>query len=158
LCVITTRNKPKNDMGNKLSAGDKLHIKQAFDHFDKDSSGTLTVAELQDALKISEHDAKAIVSSVDANGDGIVSFEEFCKVVEKKFLPAFHNIVKYDDLGLFTKSELKKAYSKAGVQINDKQIEEYFAALDDNNDNLISLKEFVIGSFVSFTLSSNNKK
>jgi len=144
-------------MGSKLSVTDKHHIRQAFDHFDKDGSGSWTRTELKDVLRISEQDAKTIISSIDLNNDGQVSFEEFCKLVEKKFLEAFHNIDHNDSMGLFTKVELKKAYEKAGVQISEKQIEEYFSALDENNDNLISLKEFIIGSFVNFTLAANKQ-
>lgn len=72
---------------------------------------------LQEALKISEKDARKIVSSMDTNKDGVVSFEEFVKIVEKKFLEAFHNIDNNDNMGLFTKEELKKAYHKAGVEV-----------------------------------------
>ena len=34
-------------MGNKLSASDKHHVKEAFDYFDLDSDGSLTLDELQ---------------------------------------------------------------------------------------------------------------
>jgi len=108
-------------MGNKLSATDKEQIRQAFDHLDKDKSGTLTIPELKDALNVSTHEAKALVASIDTDNDGLISFEEFCKVVEKKFLAAFHNIDKGDHSGLFTKAELKKAYDKAGVEISEKK-------------------------------------
>jgi len=133
-------------MGNKLSSNDKHHIKKAFDYIDADHDGLLTVEELKTSLKISEEDAKNIISTVDRNNDGVINFDEFLRVVEKRFLDAFHNIDRKDNLGLFTKEELKKAYKKAGVSISERQIDEYFATLDENNDNMISLQEFIIAA------------
>jgi len=145
-------------MGNKLSSSDKHHVKQAFDYFDKDSDGKLTQQEVMEALKISGEDAATIIRTCDTNKDGVISFDEFCRVIEKRFLEAFHLIDEKDSLGLFTKTELKRAYERAGVNISEHQIDAYFSALDVNNDNLISLKEFIIGSFVTFIVTTNKQE
>ena len=59
-------------------------IKAAFDAFDTDKSGKLSVAELAAALskggkkKLSDEDVESIVAKVDSNKDGEVSLSEVC--------------------------------------------------------------------------------
>uniref|UniRef100_A0A7S3K8N7 Calcium-dependent protein kinase n=1 Tax=Euplotes crassus TaxID=5936 RepID=A0A7S3K8N7_EUPCR len=70
----------------------KQHLKQAFKMFDKDNSGTISKEEIKEALGNLEEDiVDVIVSEVDDNGDGEISFEEFERmmniVVNCKTLP-----------------------------------------------------------------------
>ncbi|XP_042501076.1 calcium-binding protein CML24-like [Macadamia integrifolia] len=57
-------------------------LKDAFDLYDKDQNGLISVSELHLVLKslgekCSVHDCSKMISSVDADGDGNVNFEEF---------------------------------------------------------------------------------
>lgn len=52
---------------------------QAFKQLDKDGSGTISIDELADALRqfgIYE-DAKDLLATADANGDGLIDYAEF---------------------------------------------------------------------------------
>ena len=56
-----------------------------FEQFDADSDGFITPQELKDAWtkmgdSISMEEAEAIVAEADENGDGKVSFDEFCNM------------------------------------------------------------------------------
>lgn len=63
-------------------------LRAAFAAFDTDGSGTLTAAELAAALTrkgggnpLGEEDARELIESVDANGDGVLSIDEFTKLM-----------------------------------------------------------------------------
>lgn len=65
----------------------KDNLKQAFDLFDKDGSGTLTTDEIKNILGVgqnmSEKVWEEIIREVDINNDGIISFEEFQVMMDK---------------------------------------------------------------------------
>lgn len=64
---------------DKLLQDEKL--KQAFLVYDKDNSGSISVDEIRETLgvgkKITLEAWNEIVTEVDSNGDGEISFEEF---------------------------------------------------------------------------------
>ena len=66
----------------------------AFKFFDKDNSGTITFDEIKEIfldsmIKKSKEDIslKKIISEVDKNGDGVISYEEFALVMKKLIIP-----------------------------------------------------------------------
>ena len=77
---------------NKQSAISKDSLRVAFNIFDKDGNGKITLDEIQDVIGvqdgIDEESWQQIVKEIDENGDGEISFEEFSammnKLVEKK--------------------------------------------------------------------------
>ena len=66
---------------NKSSLLQEGKLKAAFEYYDKDGSGSISVDEIKDVLgvgkNISERVWDQVVLEVDENGDGEVSFEEF---------------------------------------------------------------------------------
>lgn len=68
---------------------DENVLRFAFRYFDKDNSGEITFDEIESVFKESitdksnVHEAlKQIISEVDANGDGIISFNEFADIMK----------------------------------------------------------------------------
>ncbi|MEM1003487.1 MAG: EF-hand domain-containing protein [Bacteroidota bacterium] len=60
----------------------KERLKGAFKMFDKDGSGTISKDEIREVLgNIEEDTANLILSEVDENDDGEISFEEFEKMM-----------------------------------------------------------------------------
>ncbi|KAI3702985.1 hypothetical protein L6452_28739 [Arctium lappa] len=62
----------------------KEHLVKAFQHFDKDKNGIISKEELKLALeeyKLGKETIEDIVSEVDTNKDGVISFEEFCAMI-----------------------------------------------------------------------------
>ena len=55
------------------------NLKQAFDKFDLDGNGEITLEELKEVLwgDEDEEDIKNLIKQVDKNGDGQINFEEF---------------------------------------------------------------------------------
>ena len=64
-------------------------LKFAFRYFDKDNSGEISYQEIEEVFKSSVQDGNIkeslskIISEVDTNGDGIISFEEFVNIMNK---------------------------------------------------------------------------
>ena len=62
-------------------------MQRAFSIYDKDGSGSISVDEIKDILgvgkQIPEEVWKQVVSEVDENDDGEVSFEEFKTMMRK---------------------------------------------------------------------------
>eukprot|EP00829_Urostomides_striatus_P012444 TRINITY_DN3272_c0_g1_i7.p1 TRINITY_DN3272_c0_g1~~TRINITY_DN3272_c0_g1_i7.p1 ORF type:complete len:339 (+),score=95.15 TRINITY_DN3272_c0_g1_i7:619-1635(+) len=63
----------------------KQNVKEAFDMFDLDKSGSITTEEVKKILgakkNISEETWKEMVKELDPNGDGQISYEEFEKML-----------------------------------------------------------------------------
>ena len=66
----------------------------AFKFFDKDNSGSITYDEIKEIFKDSmikrskeDISLKKIISEVDKNGDGIISYQEFVLVMKKLIMP-----------------------------------------------------------------------
>lgn len=67
------------------------HLCKAFQHFDKDSSGFITVDELETAMKEygmgDDATIKEILSEVDTDNDGRINYEEFCAMMRSGTQP-----------------------------------------------------------------------
>ncbi|NP_001303126.1 calcium-dependent protein kinase 34-like [Brassica napus] len=63
------------------------HLYSAFQHFDKDNSGYITMEELEQALREfgmnDGRDIKEIISEVDGDNDGRINYEEFVAMMRK---------------------------------------------------------------------------
>jgi calcium-dependent protein kinase len=74
----------------KLLTNEKLET--AFNLFDKDGSGSISANEIRDVLGVGKNiDEKVwneIVTEVDGNGDGEISFLEFKIMMQKLLAPA----------------------------------------------------------------------
>ncbi|KAL2500687.1 Calmodulin-like protein 7 [Forsythia ovata] len=73
---------------NKLKiscTSNKLELKNIFATFDKNHDGFIAKKELEESLKsigisATEKDVVEMVENVDSNGDGLIDFDEFCKL------------------------------------------------------------------------------
>ena len=63
-------------------------LKEAFDFYDANKDGLVSVTELQSALKrlgmpVSHEEAQRMIKAADTDGDGQVSFDEFVILMKK---------------------------------------------------------------------------
>ena len=69
---------------NQAQLMSKEKLKQAFKMFDKDGSGTISREEIKEALgNLDEDMADKMISEVDQDNDGEISFEEFEKMMKR---------------------------------------------------------------------------
>ncbi|CAL0317540.1 unnamed protein product [Lupinus luteus] len=70
---------------NRMNRAD--HVYTAFQYFDKDNSGYITIEELEQALhEYNMHDGrdiKEIIAEVDADNDGRINYDEFVAMMSK---------------------------------------------------------------------------
>ncbi|KAH0687477.1 hypothetical protein KY285_018042 [Solanum tuberosum] len=71
---------------NSVGDGGVKELREAFDLYDQDSNGLISAAELHQILtrlgeSCSVQDCTKMITSVDSDGDGYVSFEEFKKMM-----------------------------------------------------------------------------
>ncbi|CAF0811957.1 unnamed protein product [Rotaria sp. Silwood1] len=78
----------KNAMARSFFKKYSRHeLLDAFKKFDRDGSGTITCDELQEVFsgmgkQLSKNQLQSMLSSLDVNNDGKLSFDEFCKLFE----------------------------------------------------------------------------
>jgi len=144
-------------MGNKLSADQMAEVRKAFDHFDTDKNGQITLDELQKVLRTRRADLLKLLAECDMNEDGGISFDEFITLVQKKFVHVFHAIQHATKGGgkeqTVTIEQMKTAYLKSGLEVDDDDLQEFFNTLDINKDNRVSLEEFIVGSFLNIAMA-----
>lgn len=68
-------------------------------------------------------------------------FRVFVEQTEKELLKLFKSIDR-DHNGQLDKSELKTAFSRAGLAVPNSKLEQFFAEVDTNKDGVISFDEW----------------
>ncbi|KAJ4725094.1 Calcium-dependent protein kinase [Melia azedarach] len=69
------------------------HLYKAFQHFDKDSNGFITLDELETAMKVYGMDDRATIKDIvsDVDTDGRISYGEFCAMMRSGTLHHAHS-------------------------------------------------------------------
>lgn len=145
-------------------------IKTVFDHFDENKDGLISQDDLRQfmgrlGIQTTEADISNMVSSVDANGDGIVDFNEFAslyKMIAKDEIrgegqedadlkDAFNVFDKNED-GLISPIELQEVLVKLGVDegVSLTNCERMIENVDADGNGAVDFGEFkrmMIGDF-----------
>lgn len=119
----------KSEDNISSNRAEDAELKQVFATFDKNSDGFITKQELKESLKnirifMSDAEVEEMVKKVDANGDGLIEFDEFCMLCESMHRRD-QGVGGEDGNGLSRDEELKEA----------------FDVFDKDKDGLISVEE-----------------
>jgi len=141
---------------NELSQEEIDIYRQAFETFDTDKTGDITVSELAAVFRSlgqnpSETELQDIISEVDTDRDGTISFSEFISMMTRKTsttdieaeIKAAFNVFDSDKCGYIKADELKSVMSSIGETLTDSEVEEMINLVDTNGDGKISFEEFV---------------
>ncbi|KAJ0978285.1 hypothetical protein J5N97_013759 [Dioscorea zingiberensis] len=130
-----------------------VNFEPVFHQFDKDNNGKLSLAELQHCMRttigeeMSLQDAEVLVQSLDTDGDGLLDFHEFIKLLnmeedeEKELKEAFGMYI-VEDGGFITAKSLKRTLSRLGTSRDIEDCKAMISSFDLNGDGVLSFEEF----------------
>jgi calcium-dependent protein kinase len=131
-------------IANNMSEDDVRKLKETFSRLDLDKSGTVTIDELKEAIKTMDASqaasVQAMMSSLDVNGDGVISYEEWMMAAAQKRLDAkeerLYQAFRQFDLdgdGHITAEEMKKVLATN----NDSEIAQMIREVDQDGDGTV---------------------
>ena len=130
-------------------------IREAFNLFDTDDSGTIDPKELMSAMKSLGFEAKnqviyQMIADLDKDGSGSVDFEEFLDLMTgtlggkdtKEDINKVFALFDDDRTGYITLSNLKRVANELGETMSDAELLEMIERADHDQDGKISTEEF----------------
>ncbi|PON77058.1 Parvalbumin [Parasponia andersonii] len=139
----TTTNNNNNNNNNRAE------LRRVFATFDKNNDGFITKEELRESLKnirifVTEKEVEEMVLKLDANGDGLIDFEEF-------------GLLCVSMIGSGGQEEEDKVkHGEENMLGNEEDLKEAFDVFDRDKDGLISVEE--LGSILSSLGLKEGKK
>ena len=136
---------------------DKIEeYREAFNMFDKNKKGKLTINDLTKIMKnfgypLTKDEAKKMIASVDASGEGEVDFEEFVMLMEKQthnlgddpVLQAFRDFDKNDD-GKITNLEFKYILTHIGEnKFSPEEVDALFKECNLKEEDELDYEDFI---------------
>ena len=120
---------------SELTEEQKQEIKEAFDLFDTDGSGTIDAKELKVAMRAlgfepKKEEIRKMIADVDKDGSGVIDFPEFLDMMTTKMaerdpreemLKAFR-LFDDDESGKISFKNLKRVAKELGENMTDEEI------------------------------------
>ena len=147
---------PKNYEKNGLTEDEVLEIKEAFDLFDTDHSGTIDTDELKQALGNLGIDAKNqtlqnMMNDIDKNQSGTIDFDVFIEMMTAKMSDkdtpedlrkVFDLFIGDDTADKIELKHLKRVAKELGENMSDDELQEMIVRADTDKDGKVSFDEF----------------
>jgi centrin-1 len=149
----------RRDKGKGRSTGlteeQKQEIREAFDLFDTDGSGTIDAKELKVAMRAlgfepKKEEIKKMISDIDKDGSGTIDFEEFLQMMTAKMgerdsreeiMKAFR-LFDDDETGKISFKNLKRVAKELGENMTDEELQEMIDEADRDGDGEVNEEEF----------------
>merc|ERR1719464_1575156 len=140
----------------ELTEEQKQEIKEAFDLFDTDGSGTIDSKELKVAMRAlgfepKKEEIRKMIDDIDKDGSGAIDFNEFLEMMTQKMsekdsreeiLKAFR-LFDDDETGFITLKNLRRVAKDIGENMGDEELQEMIDEADRDGDGQISEEEFL---------------
>ncbi|KAE8698277.1 Calmodulin-like protein 11 [Hibiscus syriacus] len=143
-------------MSGILTEEQVTELKEAFDFFDKDGDGCITVEELATVIRSldqnpSDQELQDTINEADADGNGTIEFSEFLNLMAKKMqesdaeeeLKEAFKVFDKDLNGYISASELRNVMMKLGEKLSDEEVEQMIREADLDGDGQVNYDEFV---------------
>ncbi|XP_052516539.1 centrin-1 [Budorcas taxicolor] len=154
--VASTSQKRKVGPKPELTEEQKQEVREAFDLFDADGSGTIDVKELKVAMRAlgfepRKEEMKRMIADVDKEGTGKISFNDFLAVMTQKMaekdtkeeiLKAFR-LFDDDETGKISFKNLKRVAKELGENLTDEELQEMIDEADRDGDGEVNEDEFL---------------
>ncbi len=140
----------------ELTEEQRQEIKEAFDLFDTEGSGTIDSKELKVAMRAlgfepKKDDIKRMISELDVEGNGVIEFGQFLELMTTKMaerdpreemVKAFR-LFDEDESGSISFKNLKRVAKELGENMGDEEIQEMIDEADRDGDGVINEDEFI---------------
>jgi Ca2+-binding EF-hand superfamily protein len=140
----------------ELTEEQKQEIREAFDLFDTDGSGTIDVKEIKVAMRAlgfepKKEEIKKLISEYDKDAKGVIDFNDFLQMMTAKMCEkdTREEIVKafklFDDdsTGKISFKNLKRVARELGENLTDEELQEMIDEADRDGDGEINEQEFL---------------
>ncbi|KAI8391189.1 uncharacterized protein BYT42DRAFT_555980 [Radiomyces spectabilis] len=140
-----------SDSSAKINKDELASLKEAFQLYDHDKDGSITLEEFENILKSlgvasDEKHLKSLVQAIDKNKDDVIDFDEFVSAMDK-LMPKDDEGQSQDENLRKTKSypptdNRHKSFNNQRMSYHEEdELMECFKAFDKNQDGQISRKE-----------------
>ncbi|KAJ4946261.1 hypothetical protein JOQ06_023929 [Pogonophryne albipinna] len=140
----------------ELNEEQKQEIKEAFDLFDTDGTGTIDVKELKVAMRAlgfepKKEEIKNMIADIDKEGSGTIDFNDFLTMMtvkmnekdsKEEILKAFR-LFDDDDTGKISFKNLKRVAKELGENLTDEELQEMIDEGDQDGDGEINEMDFM---------------
>ncbi|XP_005807851.1 caltractin [Xiphophorus maculatus] len=148
--------KKKPGSKSDLTEEQKQEIKEAFDLFDTDGTGTIDIKELKVAMRAlgfepKKEEIKKMVSDIVKDGSGTIDFDDFlCMMTQKmnekdskeEIMKAFR-LFDDDCTGKISFKNLKRVAKELGENLTDEELQEMIDEADQDGDGEVNEQEFL---------------
>merc|ERR1712182_178751 len=147
---------PKVKKPTELTEQQKVEVKEAFELFDTDGSGSIATGELKVAMKALGFEPKPgeiekMIHSVDDDGDGEMDYDDFERMMEQKIInkdqkdDLLKAFAMFDDdkTGTISPANLKRVAKELGETMTEEDLLEVIAESDKDGDGELSVDEFL---------------
>lgn len=152
--ALTT--KKKQAPRSELTEEQKQEVREAFDLFDTDGSGSIDVKELKVAMRAlgfepKREEIKKLIADLDKDSSGQIDFNEFLQIMTVKMsekdskeevLKAF-KLFDDDATGKISFKNLKRVAKELGENMTDEELQEMIDEADQDGDGEINEAEFL---------------
>jgi Ca2+-binding protein (EF-Hand superfamily) len=157
--IISTKtafSKGSSAATTNLTEEQKQEIREAFDLFDSDGSGTIDAKELKVAMRAlgfepKKEEIRKMIADIDKSGDGQINFEEFLAMMTVKMgqrdsreemIKAFR-LFDDDETGRISFQNLKRVANDLGENLTDEELQEMIDEADREGTGEVSLEDFM---------------
>ncbi|CAH8555109.1 unnamed protein product [Heterobilharzia americana] len=153
--------KKKNDttgraVKHELTEDQKQEIREAFELFDTDKSGTIDVKELKVAMRAlgfepKKEEIRKLLSEFECDNKEFIEFSDFLKMMSLKMqdkdakeemLKAFR-LFDDDETGKISFKNLKRVAKELGENLTDEELQEMIDEADRDGDGEVNEQEFL---------------
>ncbi|CAN8254803.1 unnamed protein product [Cochlearia groenlandica] len=148
--------KEKQRRHHGLTQQKRQEIKEAFELFDTDGSGTIDAKELNVAMRalgfeMTEEQINKMIADVDKDGSGAIDFDEFVHMMTAKIgerdtkeeLTKAFKIIDLDKNGKISAVDIKRMAKELGENLTEGEIREMVEEADRDRDGEVNMEEFM---------------
>ena len=145
----------KSSTPKGLTEDEVEELRQAFDLFDTDGSGTIDPKELRAAMQSLGFEAKnqtiyQMIKDIDKDDSGEIDFDEFLQLMTSRLagsdtredINKIFQLFDDDKTGFISLQNLKRVANELGEHMNDAELLEMIERADLDQDGQISPDEF----------------